>query len=1581
MYPKYLVRLRVPIAVFLMIMLIQLPLVPETGADYGDEVDEDLGESRILSEDDLTRFGIEPPSRSAPWAVWERIFYHRGGEYNGAFYHSSTNRIFVFGGGYQTQYGHNTYDDFFYYDVATQKWHAIEQYNDPDGRYRFSDAYDEANEKYYVYGGIVMGSPWNDLWEFDVPTMTWTELNSGVFLDPPSGPGRRTQAPMVVDSSNGFLYLHMGQGDQLQNYRNLSGFFRIDLSNPAGTPQSLNDGMSSGMVERYAHSMCIDESGRKIYLWGGENEDLGYLREFWVYDIVLNSWTQIPAHPDMSSFYGARIFFRPSDSSVYLWGGRNGTSSTENQVLWAYDTNLGTWSEKVWSASEVPSGRLLFGAHYSRQIDRFVVSAGRWYYSAMQPSRYRDLNYLDMTTKTWTQFPLEDPSTIFDNTASNGIFAYNSAQQRLYYIGPTAGYQNGTEYVYYWDLALKKWFGPYYNPGAEGPSYRYNAGLCYDEANNTVYMYGGGYQSGQGPNRRYYNREDLWSLDLDDYTWEQIFDSARPGPRQGFQMDFNENDGKIYMYGGFFYPSETSSDITIYQDFYKFTPGVNIFTEIPLTGTNPNGRYGSAMLIVEETNSLYLYAGMENTMPNPNERNDLWRYDLVTGTWTKLDTASARTHARLDFDPLTKELYMTGGASDDIYKYRILEDKWYLWYPVPNPGTISNGHASAFVPETRDLWVHGGGVKPGLWRIGIQPRLAIQAAYFKDPDDGTNGAFAMYRDYTFGSTIKTVQSTDDLEKVVFDISHKNGAFKMVYNHTEAEAGREPWTEIDKEDYAEVVGEPTVAWNGLVARLEFKLRFHWNWSVKANAVDRTMKVTADGIGVDSDELTVRDFLKVSSTLGFHGSHDLRASIQGKLTSGSWVQSEESITVSGPQVVYSGEPDFFPPSDAYQLNLFLQNNLLDVIPLDPGEILNYTFSAPNGSNIDLKYKLNITGVNPETEVAEITWLLNVDGMAPEAPRVLMMHADSYSDSSVNYDNDLDVYATWDPSEETGSGVKTYYWSFEDNGGTRDGEELNTTQMELTLPETGLNTIYVWSEDRVGNIGPASKATLLVDMEGMIFTIVSPNINKTVPYDVLDVKFRVTDLGGSKINYKEIQYRYTYEGQGSDMWTDDPWKYMTDFWDEWELQSQSGKLDTYEFTLGIGKPGIPKLSDSNENYIQIRAKDGAGSLYISPVYNIVVDTSLRFPIVNLTSPEDGYEYDDAEDVLLQWEVDFFAPEDVVYQVYISDIRAQVELREPTIMVEVLAYEYHPSWVTFGNYYWTVIPVARGQWIGTCNQDIWTFKLSNVRNYDFNVSTSDPFLKAAQGKSIPLTFQLTNLGQAAAWISPWADVGDFTTARWRDLGAQGYKLEIDGSREVYCELTILPDAPLGSNEMTFYFENLQGINKSITITIEVTPGEEDDGNGNGDGEADLGLYIAFGLVGIVALMLIIAALYFIVFKKKKTQKHVLSEEHMDRIEKEIAEQKRESEEFLAGYTAKKPELEDGPDIEGLPPAQAEPQEELKLVEEGSKDDWMNLVASETKTMTTQAEIVEDKSVHEDGKSLSDLLAEMSGTVEEEEP
>ena len=1560
-----------------------------------------------LTNEDVENLGLNsrsPPTRSEPWGTWERYSYHRDGEDGLIAYHHAENRVFIYGGGYASwsnqggYWSYNARDDFFIYDFDTMKWYALEKelrdISPATGRFGFASVVDEANERFLIYGGW-SGSMLNDLWEFDMSTLTWTDLTPGSGLIPPSFNDRRAYATMVLDTSGGGenLYLLFGMEDETtdRNPENKTDFYRIDMSTP-GTLHVLNAGAGEGFLPRYHHSMCLDQAGRRIYVYGGiheEDDDDTYLQDFWMYDIPSNTWTELTTHPNMTMSIGAQIFYRSSNQMVYLWGGRENYTGDdyleENETLWIYDTSLGSWDRFDYHdvGTDVPSGRMYYHNHYSSLSDRFYIFGGRHYYSGWggaRSGRYSDLNYLDLPSKVWTQFPtLDNPST-----NSGGIFAYEEDQGRLHYVGPNSYYDNA--YTYYWDLEEEKWYGANYDEGEEDFPSRSEAGMAYDPGNKTVYVYGGYYTTGSGYNRRYWNRADMWKWEIETNTWTNIWEEAGPGERHGFDMVWNENDGSVYFFGGRKFRPEGSSDSDAYGEFYRYTygPTGGIFQEVAAQNEGPEKRYGAGTIYVPDLNKLYITCGRDPDPQGVKDYRDLWEFDFDTMRWTELQSlTSSMISPKLDYDPLTQELYLTGGSDYIIKRYRILEDAWYNLDPDVNPGSL-DGQAHVFLPEQRDLWVYGGGAKDGIWKIGMPYRLVIRAIDFEDPEDGAKKAYSMLKPYHFSTTVRTVNGPEDLADVTMSFLHRSGTYKVIYNHT-----TETWTESDPDDVAEVTSLNT-DWMEDDFKMDVNIKFHWNFSSRPNAVDRRISVSANGIDVEPDFLEIRNFLNVENRIEIVDEISVEGELQGEVSRGDWVQTFEGLNLTGPYVRYAGSDSVYPPADSYTMTLsegrhvpdnIDQKLLVDVyrtfdLDVAAGEPVEFSFLAPNETRTNVTYILNVTGVFEEDEELYKNFWLSVDGVAPLEPTTVAIHADDFDDSHTRFDNDMEVYVTWMSSDVSESGIMTHYWSFEDNGGTRDGNPVAETQAIIQVPSNGTHDVYIWTEDRVGNIGPAKNASITIDTESPTFEVTEPDLDQMLPYRELDIDVLINDTGGSQLNSLTIKYRFTNDGLNSEeMWTGpNAWMDLSNLWTDFPQ-------DSIEFTFSFGKGGIPKLSDSEENFIQFSISDFAGNLVKSATYNIRVDTNLRFPMVTLEGPDEGEVFEDPEDVELNWTLDFFLPEDVVYYLYLDKDMSLVETLDESIKIERVDRFYNPLFVTHGTWYWTVIPVARDQWAGNSTNGIKSFVISQEASYSFEVTTPDEKLTRAQGTmGIPLEFNIENTGQNLAAITITQDIEGLGSISW--LGGNTIEVGVGETKAKTATLDIPAGTPVGNYTLTFYFNSTFDVQREVSIALEIiTPIEE--GEEEEEEEDNLGLYIIMAAILVILLLMVVAIVYFMVIKKKDEGKQVMEDTgDFSDIDEELAAVEGDRPASVApqpqGITPDTSDIESGSiSEEGQEPP--EESERQTLADEGSEDDWMNLVAKETLEAESQGEIEEDKARHEEGKSLQDILSDMTSGVEDE--
>ncbi len=111
---------------------------------------------------------VSPPARIYPHMVYD----------------SAHDKIVMFGGmnNFSSSPNHN-YEDVWTYDVATNTWANVTPSVNPAGRVWGSATYDSDANRTLLFGGMNQlvyldrGGYYNDLWEFDLNTTTWTQLS------------------------------------------------------------------------------------------------------------------------------------------------------------------------------------------------------------------------------------------------------------------------------------------------------------------------------------------------------------------------------------------------------------------------------------------------------------------------------------------------------------------------------------------------------------------------------------------------------------------------------------------------------------------------------------------------------------------------------------------------------------------------------------------------------------------------------------------------------------------------------------------------------------------------------------------------------------------------------------------------------------------------------------------------------------------------------------------------------------------------------------------------------------------------------------------------------------------------------------------------------------------------------------------------------------------------------------------------------------------------------------------------------------------------------------------------------------
>ncbi|RLF67022.1 MAG: hypothetical protein DRN57_06125, partial [Thermoplasmata archaeon] len=346
--------------------------------------------------------------------------------------------------------------------------------------------------------------------------------------------------------------------------------------------------------------------------------------------------------------------------------------------------------------------------------------------------------------------------------------------------------------------------------------------------------------------------------------------------------------------------------------------------------------------------------------------------------------------------------------------------------------------------------------------------------------------YAMHRDYTVKTVVTHPINVDMLKQVSLTFG-ANYATAFAF----LDSGGALFTMVDPEGFIQLdPAKCSVKKNG--NELEVTFSFSPTFKYPVNTF-QDLVVSTGGVGVMPNTQILEDIYWVETRLTLVGSMVAVSDTVGIIENGGWIRGGERFSFRGLSVVY---PETFKSPKPGVVTLTVSDEQGNRwVQTDVDGQADIEVQAENDF-VRKTYIINITGVPPGVDISEaVPYILNIDPYRPTPPKEVLIHADSFDDRNTEYDDDNEVFVTWEPAEDFESGIAGYFVSgvdpFEDDaeGPAPVFVESPDTSTKFVFDGMGSRKIWVWSMDKAGNPSVPSYALTKIDATEVTFSEFSP------------------------------------------------------------------------------------------------------------------------------------------------------------------------------------------------------------------------------------------------------------------------------------------------------------------------------------------------------------------------------------------------------------------------------------------------------------------------------------------------------------
>jgi len=461
---------------------------------------------------------------------------------------------------------------------------------------------------------------------------------------------------------------------------------------------------------------------------------------------------------------------------------------------------------------------------------------------------------------------------------------------------------------------------------------------------------------------------------------------------------------------------------------------------------------------------------------------------------------------------------------------------------------------------------------------GLRPVPSVESVRAGDTDNGT--CYARYRPYTLSVNVTSPRQLNDIAELKVHLDYNTTNATLCYNWT-----RDEFFKLqDENSYMELITNMCDITNNGADKWWLNFTVNYNFSFPHEGwVDCFANVTAnDG---ESFQNRFPWLCRVENDLDFKGELKITGEYQGELEQGDWVRGAEMLNLTGLTVHYQDAQLLYPAEKYFDVKVADAGGNIWWDNQSRGE--NMFISMMARDVMDPYEELYVTIVSIPADgysTTNITTPLKIDSEAPLPPGEIKTYA--YGKQSP-FTKHRSINITWQEVQDNASGLKGYYYSNRDNSFTPNGSFTDLTEGEIRGLSEGYNSIFVWCEDKVGNIGYAFSAGIQVDLTGVFFSNFTPSDETWLNESAIDCSVDIQDFGGIGVDGSSVFYSISTSG---------PHQFGS-----WV------PVWVPEDSIVMTVEAKCKLEEGDDNYIKWKAMDVAGNDYSeSEPWRLKVDTS---------------------------------------------------------------------------------------------------------------------------------------------------------------------------------------------------------------------------------------------------------------------------------------------------------------------------------------------------------------------------------------